>query len=79
MMRKLKAWLCGLAVAAAAMTARADRTNVPPPPMPPVPQYQKVNDSLRLHELSPVAYFRVLLGMAPAFAHRPAPLALHSS
>ncbi len=50
--------------------ARADHTNrlanAPEPPMPPLPRYQKVNDSVLLHELSPVAYFRVLLGMTPA-------------
>jgi len=34
--------------------------------MPPIPRYQKVNASIRLRDLSPVAYFRVLLGMTLA-------------
>ena len=54
----------GLTASAAVMVAVA-QTNLPPAP-PNFPRYQQVNNNVRLRELSPVAYFRVLLGMKPA-------------
>jgi len=80
-MKKLAAIV--LLTVVAVIGTRADRTNRPtaqpplPPPMPPLPRYLKVNNAVLLHELSPVAYFRVLLGMTPtqrekALAQKPA-------
>lgn len=51
---------CGALLAVA---ARALQTNLPPPP--PVPRYQNVAAGVRLRHLSPVEYFRGLLGMSP--------------
>ncbi|HWD20306.1 MAG TPA: DUF3106 domain-containing protein [Verrucomicrobiae bacterium] len=60
-------WIIGVAGA-----AEAAGTNVVPmpPPLPAAPRYQKVTSAVRLRELSPVAYFRVLLGMTPAERER---------
>jgi len=44
--------------------ARAQSASEPPEP-PNMPHYKIVNKTVTLHELSPVAYFRVLLGMTP--------------
>jgi hypothetical protein len=44
----------------------------PPPPPPPLPSYwyQKVTNGVTLNHLTPVAYFRGLLGMTPAERER---------
>ena len=54
----LAAWIVLLAAA-----AQAVETNLPP--APPMPRYQNVTAGLRLRHLSPVEYFRGLLGMNP--------------
>lgn len=59
------AWLGWWAVSASA----AEMTNLPGPPMPPH-WYQQVNQRVTLHRLSPVEYFRGLLGMTPAQRER---------
>lgn len=65
---KVVAAFMGWTAGAAAMVAVA-QTNLPPTP-PDFPRYQQVNNNVRLHDLSPVAYFRVLLGMKPAERER---------
>jgi hypothetical protein len=50
--------------ASAHVRAQVAATNLPP--MPPVPSYRQVNSGLTLQELSPVVYFRGILGMTPA-------------
>jgi hypothetical protein len=62
---------CGVLLAAA---MQALQTNAPPPP--PMPQPQNVTAGAQRRHLSPVEYFRALLGMSPAereraLAHRP--------
>ena len=64
-------WLClagGIALPAAAL---ALQTNLPPiPPLPPLPRYQNAGAGIHLRHLSPVEYFRALLGMSPAQRER---------
>ena len=65
------AFLCGIILGGVLLSlpARAQQTGALPP-APPTPRYQKINGSLRLRELTPVAYFRTLLGMTPAERQR---------
>jgi hypothetical protein len=46
-----------------ALGAHAIETNSPP--LPPLPRYENVAPGVQLHHLSPVEYFRGLLGMTP--------------
>jgi hypothetical protein len=65
------AFVC-LTLLGGAVAASFGQTNDPlqPPRLPAMPRYQQVTDSVHLHELSPVAYFRVLLGMTAAERER---------
>jgi len=60
--------------AALAAMGQAPQSNVPgpPPPSPPMPPhwYQQVTNGVTLNHLTPVAYFRGLLGMTPAERER---------
>ncbi len=58
-------WLIVFASVAVQVVAQ-DANLAGPPSLPPMPRYQQVNGAVQLHNLSPVAYFRVLLGMTPA-------------
>jgi Protein of unknown function (DUF3106) len=58
-----------VAVGAMALTqlqAQSVSNSVPTPPMPQIPSYRQVKPGMTLHELSPVVYFRSILGMTPA-------------
>jgi predicted Fe-S protein YdhL (DUF1289 family) len=55
-----------LLLASARLQAQAAATNLPPPPPSPNYQYQQVGPGVTLHQLSPVVYFRGILGMTPA-------------
>jgi hypothetical protein len=61
----LRLVVCG---ALAPGTLQALQTNVPP--SPPMPGYQVVGAGIKLRHLSPVEYFRGLLGMSPAERER---------
>jgi hypothetical protein len=60
-------------ILAATLAAAQDgvETNAPGPPPPPSPHwYQHVTPTVTLHNMSPVEYFRGLLGMTPAERQR---------
>lgn len=60
-----------LAVGIFSVNVRAAQTNSQEmPPEPPGFKYQEINSKLRLHQLSPVEYFRTLLGMTPLQRNR---------
>ncbi len=58
--------LLGSALAAIGQPAPGDSSGPPPPPH----WYQNVTNGVTLHHLTPVAYFRGLLGMTPAERER---------
>jgi hypothetical protein len=62
--------LTGIAIGAIySLIAGAEQTNSPAaPPLP--PGYQNVTPSITLHHISPVEYFRGILGMTPAERER---------
>jgi hypothetical protein len=70
-MRKTAIQLASIIVLGAALAASGQpaRTNNPGPPTPPH-WYQTVANGVTLHYLTPVAYFRGLLGMSPAERQR---------
>jgi hypothetical protein len=49
-----------------ALAQSAGTNIIMPPSPPPVPSYRQVKPGVTLHELSPVVYFRSILGMTPA-------------
>jgi hypothetical protein len=53
-----------------ALLAPAPALETNPPPLPPPPRYQNVAAGVQLRHLSPVEYFRGLLGMSPAERER---------
>jgi hypothetical protein len=59
-------WCVVLALGLLAEIGRAEQTNSTElPPAPPGFNYQEITPKLKLHQLSPVEYFRALLGMTP--------------
>jgi len=64
----LRAVLAIAMLLAAPTRVRAQDSATNPPPMPPVPnyRYQQVGPGVTLHQLSPVVYFRGILGMTQA-------------
>jgi hypothetical protein len=65
-----KAVLVGLVIGALhALNTRADEATPPVAP-PPIPGYQTVTPGITLHHISPVEYFRGVLGMTPAQRER---------
>jgi hypothetical protein len=65
MMRRHGIHWSGLAVLGALLAAAMQAMETNLPPSPPAPQYQNVTAGVRFRHLSPVAYFRGLLGMSP--------------
>lgn len=63
---KTLAALVSLALAGVCHAAAGGSNTLAPPPPLPSARYLKVSETVHLHNLSPVAYFRVLLGMTPA-------------
>jgi hypothetical protein len=59
----------GAALATMGQTPLTNAQGLPLPPMP-TPWYQKVTNGVTLNHLTPVAYFRGLLGMTPAERER---------
>jgi hypothetical protein len=73
-MRPSSLHLAGILFLGAARVAmgQASASDTPSPPLPPMPPhwYQKVTNGVTLNHLTPVAYFRGLLGMTPAERER---------
>ena len=60
-------WGGVIVIGLVAGVTQGEQTNaIEMPPAPPGFKYQQVTPKVRLHELSPVEYFRTLLGMTPA-------------
>src|ERR1035441_507129 len=60
----------GLAACSVVLAAAMQAAETNPPPPPPAPRFQNAADGLQLHHLTPVKYFRGLLGMTPAERER---------
>src|SRR5580658_9831840 len=73
-MRPSSLHLAGILFLGAARVAMGQPApgDTPSPPLPPMPPhwYQKVTNGVTLNHLTPVAYFRGLLGMTPAERER---------
>jgi hypothetical protein len=70
MMRRPGIHWSGLAVWSALLAAALPAAETNLPPAPPAPRYQNVTAGVQLRHLSPVEYFRGLLGMSPGERER---------
>ncbi len=70
MMRRPGFHWSGLAVWSALLAAAMPAAETNLPPSPPAPRYQNVTAGVQLRHLSPVEYFRGLLGMSPGERER---------
>ena len=70
MMRRPGFHWTGLAVWSALLAAAMPAAETNLPPFPPAPRYQNVTAGVQLRHLSPVEYFRGLLGMSPGERER---------